>query len=146
MPGQSLFRAENPGGKGTPRRRRGERSTPVPDRVAEVTRLELELERACARYERAIAALDEHADRLEHPSADEIVRTAMAEPLRGPEHVVRLSSASFEDLRGLGLSVTQARRILKLRDGGALESTARLDSVPGIPGSQVAALKLRLID
>ncbi len=145
MPGRSLFRATHPGGKRAPRRR----ARPVSDRLVKVTLLDLELERACARYERAIAALDERSDRLEHPTAAEIVRTAMAEPTADEPDAadpVRLSSVSFEELRVLGLSVTQARRILKLRNRGVLESAARLNLVPGIPRSQVAALKLRLID
>jgi hypothetical protein len=145
MPGRSFFRATHPGG----RRARRRRARPASDRLAKVSRLDLELERACARYERAIAALGERSDRLEHPSAAEIVRMAMAEPTAeeaDPVEPVSLSSVSFEELRVLGLSVTQARRILKLRNRGVLESTARLDLVPGIPRSQVAALKLRLID
>ena len=148
MPGRSFFRAAHPGG----RRARRRRAQPASDRLARVSRLDLELERACARYERAIAALDERTDRLEHPSAAEIVRMAMAEPTgeatdeADPAEPVSLSSVSFEELRVLGLSVTQARRILKLRNRGVLESTARLDLVPGIPRSQVAALKLHLVD
>ena len=149
MPGRSFFRAAHPGG----RRARRRRAQPASDRLARVSRLDLELERACARYERAIAALDARTDRLEHPSAAEIVRMAMAEPTADeatdeadPAEPVSLSSVSFEELRVLGLSVTQARRILKLRNRGVLESTARLDLVPGIPRSQLAALKLRLVD
>jgi hypothetical protein len=144
MPGHSFFRATHPGG-----RRARRRARPTSDRLAKVARLDLELELACARYERALAALGERADRLEHPSAAEIVRHAMADPAAdeaSPDDPVRLSSASLGELRGLGLSVTQARRVLKLRDRGMLESAARIDSVPGIPRGQVAALKLRLID
>jgi exonuclease VII small subunit len=140
-----LFKTTHPGGKRVRRRR----ARTLSDGLAKMNRLDLELERACARYERAIAALDERADRLEHPSAAEIVRMAMAEATaeqtNGAEPI-RLSSASFEELRGLGLSVTQTRRVLKLRDRGVLESTSRLDSVPGIPRGQIAALKLRMID
>jgi hypothetical protein len=152
MRGHSLFRPANQGAgtsraAGTPGRSR------VSDELARLTRLEHELERACMRYERAIAELDQRAGRLRlaHPPAEQIVQTVMAEPTEGDEGELakkrlRLSSASFEDLRGLGLSITQARRVLKHRDRGALKSPAGLDAVPGLPHKQRALLKLRLRD
>jgi hypothetical protein len=149
MRGHSLFRPANQG-VGTSRAAGPAERSRVSEELQRLTRLEHELERACMRYERAIAELDQRASRLRlaHPPAEQIVQTVMAE---GDEDGlskkrVRLSSASFEDLRGLGLSITQARRMLKLRDRGALQSPAGLDAVPGLPHKQRALLKLRLRD
>ena len=152
MRGHSLFRAANQGA-GISRAAASRGRSPVSNELARLTRLQFELERACMRYERAIAELDERAGRIRlvHPPAEQVVQSAMAEPTEGEgglpiEKRVRLSSASFDDLRGLGLSITQARRVLKLRDRGALQSPAGLDAVPGIPHRQRALLKLRLRD
>jgi len=117
-----------------------------------LTRLERQLDRACERYELAIAAIDERTRALQRlPSAREIVRAATSdEAQRGPDthgpDSIRLSSVTFDDLRALGLSVTQSKRVLTLRDEGLLPSTAALDEVPGIPRSQLLDLKLRLRD
>jgi competence protein ComEA len=55
---------------------------------------------------------------------------------------VSLSSATFEDLRSLGLSVTQATRLLKRREKqGGFESVDELDELPGFPSSLRAELK-----
>jgi hypothetical protein len=148
MQGRSVFRS-GPGGWLPWRRRQAGQAAVVSDQLARLNRLENELARACARYERAIAALDELADHIEHPRAEEVVRAAMGDSQNGRSgdtYQVNLSSATFEDLRALGLSVTQAYRVLKLRDRGELRSTAGLDSVPGLPRHQVATLKLRLRD
>ena len=150
MRGRSVFRPANQG-DGTSRAAAAPGRSLVSHELARLTRLEHELERACMRYERAIAELDQRAGRLRlmHPPAEQVVQTAMAEPTEDElpvEKRVKLSSASFEDLRGLGLSMTQARRVLKLRDRGALQSPAGLDAVPGLPHKQRALLKLRLRD
>jgi hypothetical protein len=142
------------------RRRRGRRSglpglragESFAARVSRLTRLERELDRACERYELAIAAIDERTRALQRlPSAREIVRAATSdEAQRGPDthgpDSIRLSSVTFDDLRALGLSVTQSKRVLILREEGLLPSTAALDEVPGIPRSQLLGLKLRLRD
>ena len=121
--------------------------------MAHLDALERDLERACARYERAIAALDARSAELEElPRTVEVVAEAMrADPSdagasNGDWQPMRLSEVGFEDLRSLGLSVTQAKRILALRDSGALDSTANLESVPGLPARQVAELKRVLRD
>ena len=153
MRGHSLFRPANQGA-GASRAAAPQGRSLVSNELARLTRLQFELERACMRYERAIAELDDRAGRLRlvHPPAEQVVRTAMAEPTEGEEgglatgKRLKLSSATFEDLRGLGLSITQARRVLKFRDRGALQSPAGLDAVPGLPHKQRALLKLRLRD
>src|SRR3954447_5903298 len=58
---------------------------------------------------------------------------------------VSLSSATFDDLRELGLSVTQAKRILDFRDRlGGFDSVEDLDYVPGFPRSLLGELKSRV--
>jgi DNA uptake protein ComE-like DNA-binding protein len=58
---------------------------------------------------------------------------------------VSLSSATFEDLRALGLSVTQATRLLKRREKqGGFGSIDDLDELPGFPSSLRAELKSKV--
>jgi hypothetical protein len=59
---------------------------------------------------------------------------------------VSLRSATFEDLRGLGMSVTQARRVLHYRDERGLDSVAGLEQVPGLPRDFRAELVQKLSD
>jgi DNA uptake protein ComE-like DNA-binding protein len=59
---------------------------------------------------------------------------------------ISLQSATFEDLRGLGMSVTQARRVLHYRDERGLDSVAGLEQVPGLPRDFRAELAQRLSD
>lgn len=67
-------------------------------------------------------------------------RTSPYDPMR-----VRLATATVEELRDLGLSVTQARRLIRYRDELGLVSTvAELDRVPGIPASLRAEVKVKL--
>jgi DNA uptake protein ComE-like DNA-binding protein len=55
---------------------------------------------------------------------------------------VNLSDASFEDLRSLGMSVTQAKRVLDYRDRlGGFDSIDDLDFVPGFPKSFLDQVK-----
>ena len=48
------------------------------------------------------------------------------------------------DLRELGLSVTQAKRVIRYRDERGLTSPDDLDGVPGFPKTFLAELKLKL--
>jgi DNA uptake protein ComE-like DNA-binding protein len=57
---------------------------------------------------------------------------------------VSLSSATFEELRSLGLSVTQANRLLRYRDREPFRSADDLDRVPGFPKKLRAELKQRV--
>jgi DNA uptake protein ComE-like DNA-binding protein len=59
---------------------------------------------------------------------------------------VRLAEADFDSLRELGMSVTQAKRLLRYRDERGLDSVAGLDDVPGFPRSFLDRLEGRLID
>jgi DNA uptake protein ComE-like DNA-binding protein len=57
-----------------------------------------------------------------------------------------LNEATFEELRGLGLSVTQSARVIAYRDvRGGFESLDELDEIPGLPKETRADLRQRLI-
>jgi DNA uptake protein ComE-like DNA-binding protein len=62
------------------------------------------------------------------------------------EQAIRLAEASFEELRALGLSVTQAKRVLRHRDRGELRRVADLAGVPGLPQSLHEELERKLRD
>ena len=65
-----------------------------------------------------------------------------AEPMTGTE---RLNGASFEKLREVGLSVSQARRVLECRERqGGFASVDELDVVPGLPHELLGQLKAEL--
>jgi hypothetical protein len=58
---------------------------------------------------------------------------------------MRFSDATEQDLRRLGLTLTQARRVLRYRDElGLISAPADLDAVPGIPPALRAAVQARL--
>ncbi|CAN5497015.1 hypothetical protein BH10ACT11_BH10ACT11_01460 [soil metagenome] len=80
------------------------------------------------------------------PSAEELDRLEQSESVAvttGP--TVNVNTASYEDLRGLGLSVTQTGRMLAFRERtGGFGSVAELESVPGLPSELIGELKPRL--
>jgi competence ComEA-like helix-hairpin-helix protein len=56
-----------------------------------------------------------------------------------------LNSASLEELRDVGMSVTQANRVLAYRERlGGYESVDDLDAVPGLPRPFLSGLKAKL--
>jgi DNA uptake protein ComE-like DNA-binding protein len=56
--------------------------------------------------------------------------------------VVRLNSVTFEELRSMKLSVTQAKRLIAVRDQVAgFDSLDQLDAVHGFPRALIAGLK-----
>ena len=58
---------------------------------------------------------------------------------------VELNSATFEELRGLGLSVTQSARVIAYRDvRDGYDSLDELDDVPGLPAETRRELRARL--
>ena len=58
---------------------------------------------------------------------------------------VALNSASYEELRGLGFSVTQTGRVLAFREEkGGFKSVDELDKIPGFPRSFLDQVKDRL--
>jgi DNA uptake protein ComE-like DNA-binding protein len=67
-----------------------------------------------------------------------------APPAASPGTVVSLSSGSFEEFRSLGMSVTQARRVVEFREQGGYASVDDLDRVPGFSREFLAQLKSRV--
>jgi hypothetical protein len=62
-----------------------------------------------------------------------------------PSEPLDLNSASYEDLRELGLSVTQTGRVLAYRERvGGFKSLDDLDAIPGFPDSFLTDFKTRL--
>ena len=60
--------------------------------------------------------------------------------------MLSLSTASFEELRDMGLSVTQAKRIIKRRDEhGGFRTIDELDEIPGFPKDFLADIKQQLV-
>ena len=60
--------------------------------------------------------------------------------------MISLSAADFDELRGLGMSVTQAKRVIRYRDErGGFDSVDELDEVPGLPADFLDDIKDRLV-
>jgi competence protein ComEA len=67
-------------------------------------------------------------------------------PAEVPEGMLSLSVAEFDDLRELGMSVTQAKRVLRYRDEhGGFTSVEQLNEVPGFPRTFLAEVKHGLV-
>ncbi len=63
-----------------------------------------------------------------------------------PDGAVSLSGSEFEDLRRLGLSVTQAKRVITYRDAqGGFRAVDELDELPGFPRQFLRELKQRVV-
>ncbi len=61
------------------------------------------------------------------------------------EKKLSLSTASFEELRAVGLSVTQTQRVIEYREANdGFNSLDELDSVPGFERSLLVELKSRV--
>jgi DNA uptake protein ComE-like DNA-binding protein len=74
-------------------------------------------------------------------SATEQARAA-AEDLDRLKGIAKLNEASFEQLRTIGLSGTQAARLLAAREArSGFESVDELESIPGFPPALIAELK-----
>lgn len=120
-------------------RARSEHRLELAAELAQVARLQRDLGVARRRYRRAIADLGEPL-----PADGDAPDTAPSQDLLGPIEHIELQSATFEDLRALGLSITQANRVLERVKAGEVASPADLERVPGIPRGQLAELKLAL--
>jgi competence protein ComEA len=58
---------------------------------------------------------------------------------------VDLNTASYDELRALDLTITQAKRVIAYRDrSGGFSSLDQLDDVPGFPDEVRAELKRRV--
>jgi competence protein ComEA len=66
-----------------------------------------------------------------------------AEP--APGEALDLNTANYEDLRDLGLSVTQTGRVLAYRERvGGFKSVDDLDAIPGFPRAFLGDFKKQL--
>jgi hypothetical protein len=82
--------------------------------------------------------------------SDEIARastyqdTHRSEPAAPAGELIDLNAASFDDLRGLGLSVTQAARLIARRDAvNGFSSPDEVAELPGFPKAQLSELLSR---
>jgi competence ComEA-like helix-hairpin-helix protein len=83
---------------------------------------------------------------LSGSEATAAAKFAPAEPARaaGGDRL-NVNRASFEQLRGLGMSITQANRVIAYRDRfGGYESVEDLDQVPGFPRAFLAEVKAKV--
>jgi len=104
-------------------------------------------ETPAAERERAARA-EARAHRVESLLRDAEVRIERLEAsLRGKRDEagrLELNTASVEGLRGLGLSITQAARVVANREArGGFASLDEVDAVPGLPAEQRAELRER---
>jgi DNA uptake protein ComE-like DNA-binding protein len=91
---------------------------------------------------RESAATEERAAPVAAPTRDSAVEV---EPAGDGDGRVSLNSGSFEDYRGLGMSVTQAKRVISYREElNGYSSVDDLDRVPGFPVAFLAELKPQL--
>ena len=119
----------------------------VSARLADLRRLEADLERARARYERAIADYERRTRELKRRGRSKPGGTRTKNgATSGNGARLRLSAATFDDLRALGLSETQSNRVLRHRSDGNVDSVAGLETVPGIPRATLVELQRHLRD
>ena len=55
--------------------------------------------------------------------------------------MLSLNDASFDELRDIGMSVTQAKRVIRYREEHEFQSVDELDRVPGFPKSFLTHVK-----
>jgi competence protein ComEA len=66
-------------------------------------------------------------------------------PVPAPGEPLDINQASFDQLRGLNLSVTQATRVLSFREqSGGFDSLDQLAEIPGFPEEFLAQLRGKL--
>ena len=71
---------------------------------------------------------------------------AAVEPAAESNGTISLSSAELDDLRGLGMSVTQAKRVLRYREQrGGFTDFGELERVPGFPHELLVEIRDRVV-
>jgi Helix-hairpin-helix motif len=126
---------------------RGDAGKRVSEQLADLRRLEQDLERARLRYERAIANYDRRTDEIEgRVPAPAITGRGRVTGRNGNGARLKLGTVTLDDLRALGLSLTQSERVLRQRSDGDVSSVADLQRVPGIPRSKLEELRRYLSD
>jgi DNA uptake protein ComE-like DNA-binding protein len=124
----------------------------LPDTAHEVTtrRRAREPDRADDRADRlstrelaaAIDALTARVEALELRLANSERSDGSAAPNGSRPRERNINSLSFEDLRGLGLTVSEAARLISQRDArGGFKSLDELDELWGLPRRDLAELK-----
>jgi competence protein ComEA len=119
---------------------------------SEVQRLRRELgeasQRADAERQRAeraeseAAALRERAEQMKRAAARAAAAAHPGDGSEDPDGALDLNSASFEALRAVGLTVTQAARVIGQREQhGGFESVDDVDAIVGIPKNLKETLK-----
>ena len=166
--------AEKPEEQKKPKRRltRRRRKEAEPDPAAEAAGAEAEpeeAERKAAEEEAERLAAEEAAD-AEQWVVEETVRqdaesdvelfdqegasepgepATAAEPVAAaeppPDGMLSLNQASFDELRGLGMSITQAKRVLRFGEEKSFSSVDELDGVPGFSKDFLERVKGRLV-
>ena len=114
-------------------------------------RRQVSMRRALGGLSARLDKLEARFDRLEGESGEvqETLAAMARHRLRPPdenipEQGIDLNRASFEDLRRLGLSSTQAARVVSYREAnGGFDSLERLREVPGLPGKLVDRVRQR---
>jgi len=114
-------------------------------RTRKARRTFIEWDRALTEYKQAWPSL-QHARR----GAEESITGSQAansaqhsgSTNHEPQSAVSLSTGSFEELRGLGMSVTQTRRVIRYREEhGPFKELNDLDDVSGFPAELVSRVK-----
>jgi DNA uptake protein ComE-like DNA-binding protein len=130
-----------------------ERAKAAADDGLAATRLELEeaTDRAASAERRAAEAATEIEPEPEpapapepqlEPEPEPEERDVAPGPVPGGPMMINLSEATFDDLRSLGMSITQAKRVLDYRERlGGFDSIDDLDFLPGFPKVFLARVK-----
>jgi hypothetical protein len=111
--------------------------------VARLGALQLEIQRLEARYEDQLAR---HAVADGHPRPARGSRARLYPVGDGGPPPLDVGSVTFEELRDLGLSVTEATRFLAARYRGEVTRVADLNRVAGLSRGIRATLERRLRD
>jgi DNA uptake protein ComE-like DNA-binding protein len=97
------------------------------------------------RFEEREEKLRERIDDAESALAEAQTQSSKSRRRKSSKEALDLNGATFEDLRDLGLSVTQSARVIAYRDTrGGYESLDELDEVPGLPKGIRKGLRAQL--
>ena len=116
-----------------------------PLRARKARRARDELDRAQSEYQLAHKRLRSASPPPPVPS-EEAPSSEKAAPSGESGSAPSLSVATLEQLRELGLSLTQARRLIRHREEhGSFDDLNELDSIPGFPDNLLARMKDRCV-
>jgi DNA uptake protein ComE-like DNA-binding protein len=97
------------------------------------------------RFEEREEKLRERIDHAESALAEAQTQSSKPRRRKTAKEALDLNSATFEELRDLGLSVTQSARVIAYRDTrGGYESLDELDEIPGLPKGTRSNLRRQL--